>query len=237
MKVIRYLAILLFTALPVSGAELVELTSVDGRTIRVLIDDYRPDTGQVAVRINGQGRIISFSENKLTKESKQVLADWHEHKVVLDLLKCKIQREPDGKGKARYKMTIRNAAMTDIDQISLKYTVPVKIDKMVEDTEKSTAKKRVYNRVSEKTVMRGEIDVGTVKAQGTVTFYTDNFDTTHIQVCIISQQKGNIKEKEYRLINSSPGARFALYMDDKLMRNIDSRNDLAGILLDYTGKD
>ena len=218
----------LLQALP--AAELVTLKSTDGRTIQASIDNFTPRNNQLTVRINGQGKRVSFGIDRLDKASQQVIAEWYETYSVLKSLTIHSERIPARNTKNRiFEIELSCAAEKDIKNVRIDYIVPLKRYTMKEAAS-STAKATKYEKVLEETVIKGSIKVGTIAARSKRNVYSEEIEASSTQS--IPQGKGK-DPKEVTNKNSIKGILLKIYVDDKLLREYESQNGVKELIQKY----
>lgn len=214
-----------------SAAELVSLTSTDGRTIMATIDNFTPRDNQLTVRINGQGSRVKFGLDRLDKASQQIVADWYEVYSVIKSVTIRSERIPAKNKKNRiFEIELSSAAEKDIENVRIDYVVPIKRN-LMKESEKSTPKAIKYEKVVEETIIKGSIKVGTITARSKRNVYSDEIEATAIQS--IPQGKGK-DPKEVTNKHSIKGILLKVYIDDKLIREYESQNGVKELIEKYS---
>ncbi len=214
-----------------AAAELTPLNSTDGRSIHAAIDNFNPRNNQLSVRINGQGKLVTFGIDRLDKASQQIVADWYEVYSVVKSLTIRSERIPAKNKKERlFEIELSCAAEKDIKDVRIDYIVPIKRSVMKPE-ENSTAKTVKYERVTEDTVIEGSIDVGTIVARSKRNVYSEAIEATSIQ----SIPQGEDKDpKEVTNKHSIKGILLKVYIDDKLIREYESQNGVKELIAKYS---
>ncbi|MEM8550623.1 MAG: hypothetical protein AAGF10_07515, partial [Verrucomicrobiota bacterium] len=107
-----------------NAQELVTLKSTQGKEISACIEAYNPQKQTVSVRVDGKGRVITFSMDRLDKQSKGIVETFHENDIVANLLNITLTRQPCGRGETQYAITLFNNSPRALESLEIHYTIP-----------------------------------------------------------------------------------------------------------------
>lgn len=210
-----------------SAVELIELKSTDGRAINVLIDNYVPRKKEVSIRLNGTGKLMRFSMDRLDEASQGKVEDWYELNSVVMSLTIRTERLPARVRSERlFSIELTSSAEVDIEDVRVDYLIPVKGSRMVKEGDSDKYVKKELKRVVE-----GSIDVGTIVARSERKVNTESVETSETQVLKLA--KG--KTKEVNNSHSIKGLLLKIYVGDTMVREYQSQNGVSELIAKYSG--
>ncbi len=248
------ICLLILSVTGFAQAELVELTSKDGRTMRATIDHYSPDDGEVAVRVNGEGRVIRFSRDLLNENSVKTLEAWYRSYAVARLLRFDIERIPGGDGNTcYYSIEITNPSNTEISGLRAEYQIPVKERYQIAKKQskssggkkgksKNKNQKVQYETKETRSVKSGKINISKIPARGELVVESEPIVIESKQAAASANTKGKGKGKQSQgsakpLTNrhSVQGILLKIYAGKTLLQEVESKHGLSQIIEQYRG--
>ncbi|MGJ8639497.1 MAG: hypothetical protein ACSHYA_08895 [Opitutaceae bacterium] len=209
-------------------ANLTQLTSSDGRTISVLIDAYSVEKNAVAVRINGEGSVVPIPMDRLDEASQKAVLEWNELNILTKFITVRTDRVTSGKGERLFEIELSSLAKSSVEGIRVEYFVPIKKTKMVK--EDGDAKNPKYKKVTDETVIKGEVEFKELKPQSSKMLKSQSISISETQM--LDQGKGKDPKK---VVNnhSIKGILLKLYMGDQLIREHESQNGVKQLIAKY----
>ncbi|MGB0416492.1 MAG: hypothetical protein ACPGKS_06565 [Coraliomargarita sp.] len=218
---------------------MIELTNKDGRSIQVLVDNYFREKQQVAARINGEGRVVTFKTDVLDEASIAALEEWYEGYAIAKLLRFEIVREPgDQKGTCHFKVMVTSASNHELGALRCDYTIAFKKRRLVEKEESSStassnkkSKTFKFEEIDSYEIREGVYELESIPARGRVQFVSDTVPTENTQTIVRNKDKG---PEDVRVKNSVQGIHLKVYSKDRLLREIESKSGMKQIIEKYS---
>ncbi|WPJ95466.1 hypothetical protein SH580_18770 [Coraliomargarita algicola] len=256
MKQLTVIFCYILTFVSLTGGELVELSSKDGRTMQASIDGYRPDEKEVAVRVNGTGSVIRFSTDLLDAASVKKVQDWYRSYAVARLLRFDIERVPGDGDTCYYTIEISNPTNAPIAGLRAEYLIPVKERHQVvkkqpqnsggkgknKNKNKNKNQKVQYDTVETRSVKSGKIDLSNIPARGELVVESERIviETTQTAASTGSQGRGKGNQnqganKPLRNRHSVEGILLKIYSGNSLLQEVESKHGLSQMIERYRG--
>ncbi len=252
MKQLAVVFISIFSFVSFACAELVDLTSKDGRSMRATIDNYLPDDKEVAVRVNGEGRVIRFSTDLLDEASMKRLEAWYRTYAVARLLRFDIERVPGDGDTCYYSIEITNPSNTEITGLRAEYQIPVKERQQIvkqqaqqsgggkKGKNKNKEQKVQYQTVETRLVKSGNLDISSIPARGELVVQSEPIVIESKQAASSSGGTGKGKQtqgaaKQLTNRHSVQGILLKIYSGKTLLQEIESKHGMNQIIEQYRG--
>lgn len=226
-RLVFSLLALLASSASILFAELLELSSKDGRSIHVAMDNYDPQRGLIAARINGQGSIVSFDEKLLDDSSVEAVRQWFKVYTMTKMLRFEIVRVPgDEKGTCRFEVNLSNSAKEPIEDIRIDYFIAYK-ERYLAQIETNNPDVKKYEDAEAYHVVEGSHSIESIPVRRTVEFATQTVPTENIQTITRNPKKGP-EELHYK--NSVQGIYMEIYSGEQLVLTEASKPSMKQIV-------
>lgn len=250
MRQLLLVCVFLLSLANLAHAELVTLTSKDGRTMHATIDNYVPEDKEVSVPVNGEGRVIRFSADLLDEASVKTLEAWYRDYAVSRLLRFDIERIPGGGDTCYYEIEITNPSNHVITGLRAEYQIPVKERQQIAKQQKfggakkgkgkNKVQKVQYETIETRLVKSGQLDISNIPARGELVVKSAPIVIESKQAGASASKKGqgprNQKAAE-QLINrhSVQGILLKIYSGKTLLQEVESKHGLKQMIEQYRG--
>lgn len=201
-------------------------------TLRLIT--INPTKKQVSVRVNGKGRVLTFSSDLLDEASVGRLGQWYDSYAVVQMLRFEVNREPgEEKGTCRYKIEITSASNETIKDLRAEYVIAFKerYQEKVELPSSGNKTKTKWEKREDRMTSRGGHDIEFIPARGRTVFYSEPVETENEQEIDVGNNK---PPKIVRNKNSVQGIFIQIYSGDKLLREVESKPGMKQIAEDFS---